>query len=81
MERYLKQEIKAKASRNLTAQKDFDNVCKKPHAISQSQFERGGNFDAIFVQMGRDFSERLSRGENSVSTAELVYDALFKREC
>ena len=82
MERYLKQEIKAKASRNLTAQKDFEQRLQEAltqyhnHNLSVVEI-----LDAL-VQMGRDFSERLSRGEKlGLSTAELAfYDALSQNE-
>ena len=82
MERYLKQEIKTKASRNLTAQKDFEQRLQEAltqyhnHNLSVVEI-----LDAL-VQMGRDFSERLSRGEKlGLSTAELAfYDALSQNE-
>ena len=82
IERYLKQEIKAKASRNLTAQKDFEQRLQEAltqyhnHNLSVVEI-----LDAL-VQMGRDFSERLSRGEKlGLSTAELAfYDALSQNE-
>ena len=82
MERYLKQEIKTKASRNLTAQKDFEQRLQEAltqyhnHNLSVVEI-----LDAL-VQMGRDFSERLSRGEKlGLSMAELAfYDALSQNE-
>ncbi|MBH5328520.1 type I restriction endonuclease subunit R [Eikenella sp. S3360] len=82
MERYLKQEIKAKASRNLAAQKDFEQRLQEAltqyhnHNLSVVEI-----LDAL-VQMGRDFSERLSRGEKlGLNTAELAfYDALAQND-
>ena len=82
MERYLKQEIKAKAARNLTAQKDFEQRLQETlnqyhnHNLSVAEI-----LDAL-VQMGRDFSERLGRGEKlGLSTAELAfYDALAQND-
>ncbi len=82
MERYLKQEIKAKAARNLTAQKDFEQRLQEAlnqyhnHNLSVAEI-----LDAL-VQMGRDFSERLGRGEKlGLSTAELAfYDALAQND-
>lgn len=82
MERYLKQEIKAKAGRNLAAQKDFEQRLQEAlnqyhnHNLSVVEI-----LDAL-VQMGRDFSERLSRGEKlGLSREELAfYDALSQNE-
>ncbi|MBN6064434.1 type I restriction endonuclease subunit R [Aggregatibacter actinomycetemcomitans] len=82
MERYLKQQIKAKAARNLAAQKDFEQRLQEAlnqyhnHNLSVAEI-----LDAL-VQMGRDFSERLGRGEKlGLSTAELAfYDALAQND-
>ncbi|OOF59101.1 type I restriction endonuclease subunit R [Rodentibacter myodis] len=82
MERYLKQEIKAKAGRNLTAQKDFEQRLQEAlnqyhnHNLSVAEI-----LDAL-VQMGRDFSERLRRGEKlGLNSAELAfYDALAQND-
>lgn len=82
MERYLKQQIEAKAARNLAAQKDFEQRLQEAlnqyhnHNLSVAEI-----LDAL-VQMGRDFSERLGRGEKlGLSTAELAfYDALAQND-
>lgn len=78
MERYLKQEIKAKAGRNLAAQKDFEQRLQE--ALNQYHNHNLTVVEILdaLVQMGRDFSERLGRGEKlGLSVAELAfYDAL-----
>ncbi len=78
MERYLKQEIKAKAGRNLAAQKDFEQRLQE--ALNQYHNHNLTVVEILdaLVQMGRDFSERLGRGEKlGLSIAELAfYDAL-----
>lgn len=82
MERYLKQEIKAKAGRNLAAQKDFEQRLQEAlnqyhnHSLTVVEI-----LDAL-VQMGRDFSKRLGRGEKlGLTAAELAfYDALSQND-
>ncbi|OOF47846.1 restriction endonuclease subunit R [Rodentibacter trehalosifermentans] len=82
MERYLKQEIKAKAGRNLAAQKDFEQRLQE--ALNQYHNHNLTVVEILdaLVQMGRDFSERLGRGEKlGLSVAELAfYDALAQNE-
>ncbi|MBF0751165.1 MULTISPECIES: type I restriction endonuclease subunit R [unclassified Pasteurella] len=82
MECYLKQEIKAKAGRNLAAQKDFEQRLQE--ALNQYHNHNLTVVEILdaLVQMGREFSERLGRGEKlGLSVAELAfYDALSQNE-
>ncbi len=82
MERYLKQEIKTKAGRNLAAQKDFEQRLQE--ALNQYHNHNLTVVEILdaLVQMGRDFSERLGRGEKlGLSQSELAfYDALAQND-
>ncbi|OOF66105.1 type I restriction endonuclease subunit R [Rodentibacter sp. Ppn85] len=82
VERYLAQQIRDKAANNLTAQKEFEQRLKEALAKYHNQSLSVLEVLDELIRLGKDFMERLARGEKlGLSAAEIAfYDALVKND-